>query len=67
MAPRGPRGLLGNGHFGKHVSDDLAIVVLRHVEQLRPGEQVVHVVLHAVVLWQAMQIRILHRDEVLEL
>lgn len=48
-------------HFRENVSDDLAAVVLRHEEQLRPGKDVVQVVLHLVVLRQAQQVASLHR------
>jgi hypothetical protein len=32
-------------HFCQHVAHDLAVVVLRHVQQLGPGEHMVEVIL----------------------
>lgn len=36
----------GHSHLRKHVADDFAIVVLRHVQQLGPRQNVIEVVLH---------------------
>lgn len=40
-------------HFGENVADDLAVVVFGDVEKLRPGEDVVEIVFHLVILGQA--------------
>ena len=52
-------------HLGEDVADDAAVVVLGDVEELRPREDVVEVVLHLVVLWQAEQVARLHRQQVI--
>ena len=53
-------------HLRQHVADDPAVVVLGHVEQLRPREDVVQIVLHLVIFRQAEQIARLHRQEVVD-
>lgn len=52
-------------HLGEDVADDAAVVVLGDVEELRPGEDVIQVVLHLVVLRQAEQVARLHRQQVI--
>ena len=51
-------------HLRQHVADDLLLGVLGDVEQLRPREAVVEVVLHLVVLGQAREVAVLHLEEV---
>ncbi|CAA7398884.1 unnamed protein product [Spirodela intermedia] len=51
-------------HLRENVSDDLAAIVLRDVEKLRPRQDVIEVVLHLVVLRQAHQVAGLHRQQV---
>lgn len=51
-------------HLGQDVADDAAAVVLGDIEELRPREDVVEVVLHLVVLRQAQQVAGLHRQQV---
>lgn len=43
----------------------LTLVVLGDEEQLRPGEDMIEVVLHLVVLRKAPQVRRLHLDEII--
>ena len=50
-------------HLREDVPDHLAAVV-SHVQDLRPREEVVEVVLHLVVLGQAQQVTRLHRRQV---
>jgi len=52
-------------HLGEDVADDATVVVFGDVEKLRPGEDVVEVVLHLVVLREAEQVASLHRQKVL--
>jgi hypothetical protein len=52
-------------HLGQNISHDLASVVLCHEQKLRPREEMVQVVLHLVVLWEAHQIARLHSQQVL--
>lgn len=60
-------------HLGEHVADDLGVVVggllgARDVDgdvaELRPREGVVEVVLHEVVLWQVLEVRMLDQRDV---
>ena len=53
-------------HLGEDVADDLLLTVLGDVEQLRPREAVVKVVLHLVVLGEAHQVAVLHLPDVLQ-
>jgi len=41
-----------SSHFGQDVTDNSSLLILCHVGQLRPGEGVVEIVLHLVVLGQ---------------
>lgn len=52
-------------HLGEDVADDAAVVVFGDVEELGPGEDVIEVVLHLVVLREAEQVARLHRQKVL--
>jgi len=52
-------------HLGEDVADDATVVVFGDVEELRPGEDVVEVVLHLVVLREAEEVARLHRQKVL--
>ena len=52
-------------HLGEDVADDAAVVVFGDVEELRPGEDVIEVVLHLVVLREAEEVARLHRQKVL--
>ena len=54
-------------HFGQHVAHHSAAVVLGNVGELGPGEGVVEVVLHLIVLWKTQQIAVLHVQQVLRL
>ena len=51
-------------HLGEDIADDAAVVVLGNVEKLRPGEDVVEVVLHLVVLGKTHEIAGLHRQQI---
>ena len=53
-------------HLSEHVSDDAAVVIFGDVEELWPREDVVEVVLHLVVLWEAEEIAGLHCKEVVD-
>ena len=50
-----------NIHLCKHVTHDFAIVVFTHVEKLRPGQHVIEVIFHLIVLGQAHQVAGLHK------
>lgn len=52
-------------HLGQNVADNLAVVVLGDVEELRPRENVVEVVLHLIILGQAEEIARLHRQQII--
>lgn len=54
-------------HFGQDVSHNSSTIVLCYVRELRPGQSVVKIVLHLVVLRQAQQIAVLHVEEILGL
>ena len=54
-------------HLGEDIANDLASIVLGHVRELRPGEGVVEVVLHLVVLRQTQQVAVLHVQQVFRL
>ena len=51
-------------HLGKYVSHDLSRLVLGAVRELGPGQRVVEVVLHLVVLRQAEEVAVLHVQQV---
>lgn len=47
-------------HLAKDVAYDPSLGVFGHVGQLRPGQGMVEVVSHGVVLWEVVQIARLH-------
>lgn len=53
-------------HLREDVADDAAAVVLGDVEELGPGEDVVEVVFHLVVLREAEEVAGLHREDVVD-
>lgn len=53
-------------HLGEDVANDAAVVVLGDVEKLRPGEDVVEIVLHLVILRKTKQITCLHSQQVVD-
>lgn len=42
----------------------MAFFILSHIAQLRPGQSMVEIVLHLVVLWEAQQIAVLHVHQI---
>ena len=56
-----------SSHFGQHITNDSPSLVLGHIRELGPGEGVVEIVLHLVVLWQTEQVAVLHVQQVLRL
>ena len=57
----------GSLHLGKHISHDTSLLVLSNIGELRPGQGMIKVVLHLVVLRQAEQVTMLHVQQVLRL
>lgn len=52
-------------HLSQYVAHNLPIVILGHVQKLRPREYVVEVVLHLVVFGKAKQIAGLHCQQII--
>lgn len=52
-------------HFGQDVPHSLPVLIFSDVRELGPGEAVVEVVFHLVVLWQAEEVAVLHVQQVL--
>lgn len=53
-------------HLGQDIADNLAVVILGDVQELRPWEDVVEVVLHLIILRQAEEIASLHRQQIVD-
>lgn len=51
-------------HFSQNIADDPAVVIFGDVKKLRPGKNVVEVVLHLVILWEAKEVAGLHGQKV---
>lgn len=60
-------GMESTSHFGKDISDNLSTVIFSHIGELGPGQGVVEVVFHLVVLGQAEEVTVLHVEEILGL
>lgn len=51
-------------HFGQNIADDFSVVILGDVEELRPRQNMVEIVLHLIILREAEQIACLHRQQI---
>ena len=51
-------------HLGQHIPHNPLPMVLRHIQQLRPRQNMVKIVLHLVVLREAPEVGGLHLEEV---
>lgn len=54
-------------HFGQDISNNLSVVIFSHIGELGPGQCMVEIILHLIVLWQTEQIAILHVEQILRL
>lgn len=54
-------------HFREDVSDDGTRLVFGYPGALRPGDQVVEVILKLVVLWKVVQVTVLHLKQIIYL
>ena len=52
-------------HLRKNIAHYLSLVILSHVQELGPADQVIQVVFELVIFRQAPKIAVLHCDEVI--
>lgn len=51
-------------HLCKHIANDTAIIILGNPGALRPGYDMVQVILVLIIFWQVMQVAVLHLQKI---